>query len=359
MRSVEDLSDLACTDGASTLTDGEAKTCVASNRREKLHLDLYVVTGHHDLLTLGQLDVTGYVKCTDEELRTVVVAERRVTTTLLLLEDVDGSLKLRVRLHGARSADDHTTLQLILVNTTEQDTYVVTCLTTGGHILLEGLHAGYGRLQAISTETDDLYSVTGLDATGLYTAGSYGTTTGDGEDILDRHEERLVQLVLGSGDILIDSIHQVHNGVDPLLLAVEGAESRAVDDGGIVAIVVVLREQITSLHINELEHLLILDHIALVDKYDDAGDVHLTSEQDVLTGLRHRTISSGYYEDGTIHLSGTGHHVLDIVGVPGAVYVSIVTSYDVSTALCTLYSIGIQQIIKGLTLAIHGLVLHV
>ena len=81
MRSVEDLSDLTCTDGASTLTDGEAQTCVTCNRREELHLDLHVVTRHHDLLTLGQLDVTGYVKRTDEELRTVVVTERGVTTT--------------------------------------------------------------------------------------------------------------------------------------------------------------------------------------------------------------------------------------------------------------------------------------
>ena len=131
------------------------------------------------------------------------------------------------------------------------------------------------------------------------------------------------------------------------------------DDGGVVAIIVVLREEVTSLHVDELEHLLVLYHIALVDKYDDAGDVHLTSEQDVLTGLGHRTIGSSHYEDGTVHLSGTGNHVLDVVGVPGAVHVSVVTSYDVGTALSSLYSVGIQQIIKGLTLTILGLVLHV
>ena len=44
----------------------------------------------------------------------------------------------------------------------------------------------------------------------------------------------------------------------------------------------------------------------------------------MLTGLRHRTVSGGYNEDGTIHLSGTGNHILNVVSVAWAVYVSIV-----------------------------------
>ena len=45
----------------------------------------------------------------------------------------------------------------------------------------------------------------------------------------------------------------------------------------------------------------------------------------MLVGLRHRTVRSGNYEDGTVHLSGTRNHVLHIVGVSGAVHVSVVT----------------------------------
>ena len=45
----------------------------------------------------------------------------------------------------------------------------------------------------------------------------------------------------------------------------------------------------------------------------------------MLTGLRHRTVSSGYYDDSTVHLSGTRYHVLHIVGVTRAVNVSVVT----------------------------------
>ena len=45
----------------------------------------------------------------------------------------------------------------------------------------------------------------------------------------------------------------------------------------------------------------------------------------MLAGLRHGTVSSGHYKDSAVHLSGTGNHVLNIVGVTGAVNVSIVT----------------------------------
>ena len=45
----------------------------------------------------------------------------------------------------------------------------------------------------------------------------------------------------------------------------------------------------------------------------------------MLTGLGHRTVGSGNYEDGTVHLSSTCYHVLHIVSVTRAVNVCIVT----------------------------------
>ena len=48
-------------------------------------------------------------------------------------------------------------------------------------------------------------------------------------------------------------------------------------------------------------------------------------EQDVLTGLRHRTIDGRHHQNGSIHLSGTGDHVLHIIGVAGAIDVGVVT----------------------------------
>ena len=42
-------------------------------------------------------------------------------------------------------------------------------------------------------------------------------------------------------------------------------------------------------------------------------------------GLGHRTVGGGHDEDRTVHLGGAGDHVLDVVGVAGAVNVRVVT----------------------------------
>src|SRR5207253_3055190 len=56
----------------------------------------------------------------------------------------------------------------------------------------------------------------------------------------------------------------------------------------------------------------------------DAGHADLAGEQDVLAGLRHGAVVGGDDEDGAVHLGGAGDHVLDVVGVAGAVDVGVV-----------------------------------
>ena len=55
------------------------------------------------------------------------------------------------------------------------------------------------------------------------------------------------------------------------------------------------------------------------------GHTDLTGEQDVLTGLGHGAVGGGDHDDRAVHLGGTGDHVLDVVGVTGAVHVGVVT----------------------------------
>ena len=44
----------------------------------------------------------------------------------------------------------------------------------------------------------------------------------------------------------------------------------------------------------------------------------------MLPGLGHRAVGRGDHEDRAVHLGGAGDHVLDVVGVPGAVDVRVV-----------------------------------
>ena len=163
-----------------------------------------------------------------------------------------------------------------------------------------------------------------LDDAAVDLAGDHGAATGDREDVLDRHEERLLGVALRLRDRLVDGVHQPEQLLGPLGVALERLERRDLDHGKVVARVVLRRQQLADLELDELHDLLIVDHVGLVQRDDDVGNADLTGEQHVLTRLRHRAVGRRDHEDRAVHLSGTGDHVLDVVGVPGAVDVRVV-----------------------------------
>jgi hypothetical protein len=69
---------------------------------------------------------------------------------------------------------------------------------------------------------------------------------------------------------------------------------------------------------------LVIDHVDLVQEDDHRRHLDLLREQDVLAGLGHRAIGGRHDQDGAVHLGRAGDHVLDVVGVAGAVDVRIV-----------------------------------
>ena len=99
---------------------------------------------------------------------------------------------------------------------------------------------------------------------------------------------------------------------------------RNADDRDVVARELVLGEQLADLELDELEDLLVVHHVALVERDDDVRHADLTGEQHVLAGLRHRAVGGGDHEDRAVHLRGTGDHVLHVVRVTRAVNVRVV-----------------------------------
>jgi hypothetical protein len=126
---VKQTDYLTCTNGTTTFADSELETFVDSNRVDELDFDFYVIARHNHLGSLGKSDFTGDVKSTDEELRTILVVERSVTATFVFLQYVNLSLELFVRSDGVRVSDYLTTFNFLLVNATEEKTYVVTSFT--------------------------------------------------------------------------------------------------------------------------------------------------------------------------------------------------------------------------------------
>src|SRR6185312_12295778 len=108
------------------------------------------------------------------------------------------------------------------------------------------------------------------------------------------------------------------------LVSLERLERRARDERDVVAGEVVLGEQLADLDLDELEQLLVVDHVGLVEEHDDVGHADLAGEQDVLARLRHRAVGGRHDQDRAVHLRGARDHVLDVVGVARAVDVGVV-----------------------------------
>src|SRR5882757_3316234 len=222
-RLVDDLDDPAGANGAATLADREPQTVVHGDGLDQLHVDVGVVTGHHHLGALRQGHHTGHVGGAEVELRTVVVEERRVPAALVLGQDVDAALEVGVRRGGAGLHDDLAALDILTLDATNQQTDVVTGLALIEQ-LAEHLHTGDGRFGAGRLDADDLDFLVHVDHAALDTAGDHGATTGDGEDVLDGHQERQRGLADRVRDRLVDRVHQLLDGLDPLLVTLKGFE---------------------------------------------------------------------------------------------------------------------------------------
>lgn len=325
---LEDTGDETSGNGASTLTHVESLAGLEHVWLVQLADHLDVVT-RHDLLvlldTLGPGKRAALVCRSDEHLGPVVLAEASVATTFLLAQHVHGDKELLVCLDGSRDGNDHTTANILTLNTTEEKTGVVTCagLFAG---LLEGLNIGDLGLYGSDTLADELNLGIPLQGTTLDTTRADGSTSSDGEDIFDGHEERLVGVTLGCGDPGVDVLKELVNLLlaDLRLATFEGAQRRAHHDGSIVTLKAVRSKQLAHLHLNELQHLLVLNGVHLVYEDNNLLDTNLTGEKQVLTGLGHLSVRGGNNDDGAVHVRGTRNHVLDVIGVTGAVNVGIV-----------------------------------
>ena len=178
-------------------------------------------------------------------------------------------------------------------------------------------------------EADDFDFLADLDFALLDAAGHDGAAAGDREHVFDRHQERLFGLAHGLRDVAVDRVHQIENrlavgAVGLAASAVERVERAAANDGNVVALEIVLGQQVAHFELDQVEQLGIVDHIDLVHEHDDRRHADLVGEQDMLARLRHRAVVGADHQDRAVHLRGAGDHVLDVVGVSRAIDVRVV-----------------------------------
>ena len=189
---------------------------------------------------------------------------------------------------------------------------------------MEHLDTGHGGLLD-GADTNDLNLRVDLQGTALCTTGHNGAATGNGEDVLNGHKEGLVGLTNRIRNVGVNCFHELLNLSNPLGVTFESLQSRHADHGSVITVKLLRGEEVTNLHLDEVEKLFVINHVSLVQCHQQGGHANLASEQHVLTGLRHGTVGSSNHEDCAVHLCSTGNHVLDVVSVTGSVNVCVVT----------------------------------
>src|SRR6478609_4150130 len=258
---LDDLRDRAGADGAATFTDREAESLFDGDRLDQRDRHLRGVARHDHLGALRKLDNAGHIGGAEEELRAVVVEERRVPSALVLAQDVDRRLELRVRGDRAGLDDNLAALDVFPLGATKQQTGVV----AGGRRieqLAEHLDAGDGGLEGLRLDADDFHRGVDVDRATLHLAGDDGATTGDREDVLDRHQERLLGVADRLWDGLVHGVHQLDNRRDPLRVTLERLEAGGADDRGVL-IELLGGQQLANLELDELQDLLVVNHVGL------------------------------------------------------------------------------------------------
>src|SRR5699024_126448 len=96
---------------------------------DQLDGHLYVVTRHAHFCTFRQRDNACYVSCTEVELRTVVVEERSMTSTLVLCQNVNLSCEFCMAVYSTRFSKNLSSFDFSSLNTTKQSTDVITSLS--------------------------------------------------------------------------------------------------------------------------------------------------------------------------------------------------------------------------------------
>ena len=168
----------------------------------------------------------------------------------------------------------------------------------------ERRRTGEGRLER-RAHADNLDLGALEDGAALDAARDDGAAALDRKDVLDGHEEGLLEVARRLVEPRVDRGHELEDRLlaDLGVAVLEGGERRTLDDRRVVAVKAVRRQEVAHLHLDELEHLGVVDLVDLVDVDDELLDADLAREEQVLTSLRHLAVRRRDDDDATVPAS--------------------------------------------------------
>src|SRR5437899_3195751 len=148
----------------------------------------------------------------------------------------------------------------------------------------------------------------------------------DAENVLDRHQKRLLHRPQRRRNVRVHRPHQLPDALVRLRIRrpLVRRQRRPPHHRHLVPRKIVLLQQLPHLQLHQVQNLRVVHHVHLVHEHHQVRHIHLPRQQHVLPRLRHRPIVRRHHQDGAVHLRRPRDHVLDVVRVPRTVDVRVV-----------------------------------
>lgn len=325
---LHDFRHHAGADGTAAFANGEAQTLLHGDGGDEFNIEGGVVAGHDHFHAFVQGDDARHVRGAEIELGTVPAEEGRMAAAFFLREHVHFRLELLVRRDGLGRGENLAAFHFVTLGAAQQRADVVAGLALVKQ-LAEHFHTGAGGLGR-GVNAHDFHFVANLDDAAFHTPGHHGAAAGNGEHVFDRHEEGLVRIAHRFREVTVAGGEKIQNRLGVGRIGAVGFQSLqggTANNRDIVAGVAVGGEQFAHFKLDEFEQFGVVHHVALVHEHNEVRHADLTGEQDVFAGLRHGAVGGGHHDDRAVHLGRAGDHVLDVVGVAGAVDVRVVAVF--------------------------------
>src|SRR5439155_18141862 len=141
-------------------------------------------------------------------------------TAFLLRQAVDLGLELGVRRNRAGLRKHLPALDLLALRSAKEAAHVVACLAIVEQ-LAEHLDSGDDRLRRFGMNADELDLVADVDLPLLDSPGCDSAAAGDRENVLDRHQERLVEVALGLRDVIVERVGELEDRLLGFIVTLE------------------------------------------------------------------------------------------------------------------------------------------
>jgi len=220
--SLDDGLDNASTNGFASFPNGEPHSLLAGDGDNELDDHLNTVTRHNHLGLLVLVVHDGghlprHVGGSHVKLRPVPCKERRVPPTFLLLQHINNGHELGVRRNGPRLRQNHPSLNVHLLNPSQQQPHVVPRHRLVQN-LLEHLHAGHRRVPRFP-QAHKVNGLTNFDRPTLHSPRRHCATPGYRENVFHGEKEREVGLALRNGNVVVHFVHELVDFIHPFVFA--------------------------------------------------------------------------------------------------------------------------------------------